>query len=92
MKKRITITQGKGIHLTFDNGYTISIQFGSGNYCDNKSIAYGEIPDGANTAEVAAWGPGGEWMELGENDKAIGWQSPNDILNTMLKVSKMGAK
>ena len=28
---------GKGFHMTFANGKTISVQFGRGNYCDNDS-------------------------------------------------------
>ena len=29
------ITEGKGFQITFANGYTASVQFGSGNYCSN---------------------------------------------------------
>ena len=32
----LTITFGKGFHLTFDNGYTLSVQIGTYNYCDNE--------------------------------------------------------
>jgi hypothetical protein len=35
------ITLGKGIHMTFANGWTVSIQWGIGNYCDNR-WNYGE--------------------------------------------------
>ena len=43
------ITEGRGFQMVFDNGYTISIQWGAGYYCSNK---FGE--DGADsiTAEV----------------------------------------
>jgi len=36
MKKAFAITEGKGFHITFDNGVTVSVQFGYGDYCDNK--------------------------------------------------------
>ena len=29
------ITEGKGFHITFANGYTVSVQFGPDNYCDH---------------------------------------------------------
>lgn len=29
------ITRGKGFHVSFPNGYTVSVQFGPGNYCDH---------------------------------------------------------
>ena len=31
----LTITLGKGFHLAFDNGYTLSVQIGAYNYGDN---------------------------------------------------------
>lgn len=31
------ITLGKGFHITFpENGFTVSVQFGFGNYCENQ--------------------------------------------------------
>ena len=30
------ITRGKGFHLTFANGWTVSVQWGNGNYCSNR--------------------------------------------------------
>ena len=56
------ITQGKGFHIKFGNGRTISVQWGVGNYCDNRDSdptcltteqvhrAVGE--KGSSTAEV----------------------------------------
>ncbi len=32
------ITGGKGFHINFTNGITLSMQFGGGNYCDNRDI------------------------------------------------------
>ena len=34
--KKIAITQGKGFQLKFANGWTVSVQFGWGNYCGNR--------------------------------------------------------
>lgn len=41
-----------GFKMTFENGCTISVQFGMGKYCDQ----------GQTTAEVAAWNFIGDWM------------------------------
>jgi hypothetical protein len=30
-------TENKGFQMTFENGWTISVQFGYGNYCDNTA-------------------------------------------------------
>lgn len=30
------ITGGKGFQITFDNGVTVSVQFGFGDHCNNK--------------------------------------------------------
>jgi len=30
------ITEGKGFHMAFENGFTVSVQFGFGNYCENR--------------------------------------------------------
>ncbi len=30
------ITGGKGFHISFPNGYTMSVQFGPGDYCENS--------------------------------------------------------
>jgi len=35
MMNEFRITQGKGFHLNFPNGVTLSTQFGAGNYGDN---------------------------------------------------------
>ncbi|MAH47405.1 hypothetical protein CMI37_16395 [Candidatus Pacearchaeota archaeon] len=31
-----SVTGGKGFHVRYPNGWTISVQFGWGNYCENK--------------------------------------------------------
>ena len=66
-----------GFHITFKNGYTISVQFGKGNYSDK----------GETTAEIAAWGPDGEWMKLGEGDTVKGWCAPDEVLDYMKLVA-----
>ncbi len=39
---KLAITQGKGFHLSFDNGYSLSVQIGQYNYCDNYAASLDE--------------------------------------------------
>lgn len=69
------ITRGKGFHITFKNGYTVSVQFGPGNYCEHYDRAIGREEEkcgaeGSLEAEVAVWKDGGDLLEhpdFGEN-------------------------
>jgi len=64
------ITGKKGFHITFANGYTVSVQFGPGNYCDNYDRRIGRDEessgsDGSSAAECGVWGPNnGELLML----------------------------
>jgi hypothetical protein len=70
-----------GFHITFKNGYTMSVQFSKTNYSDG----------GKTTAEIAAWGPDG-WLSLGEGDDVRGWCSPDEVLEVMNMVASKGSK
>lgn len=34
---------GKGFQMTFQNGLTVSVHWGAGNYCENYSTAYNDF-------------------------------------------------
>jgi len=56
--KMFRITGGKGFHITFENDYTVSVQFGSTDYCSNCGSRKTEEvcgEDGATTVECAIW-------------------------------------
>jgi hypothetical protein len=81
MSSKFAITQNKGFHLVFANGWTASVQFGAGNYCDNRHNDFGSAPKPSSTAEVACWGPNREMVDIMDSgDVVIGWQSTNDVL------------
>ena len=81
------ITMGKGFKMLFANGYTVSVQFRYGNYCDNRHGKNGA--DSAN-AEVAAFKSyGGEWVKLGENTDEIGYQTPDQVLAIMAMIAAL---
>lgn len=83
------ITQGKGVHIRFQNGYSISIQWGPGNYCENYSfecdraaiVRAGE--KGSATAEIAVMDPFGNFcgQQLGlfSGDDVEGWATPERV-------------
>lgn len=62
---KMAITEGKGFQITFDNGILVSVQFGSGNYCENyfkhlePNWFYGKERQeriwSSKNAEVAVW-------------------------------------
>lgn len=79
------ITQGKGFHITFANGYTASVQWGKGNYCDNR---YGKDGDPSETAECAAWNPKGDWVK-GVDDDVFPNQSPADVLAFLNRIASL---
>lgn len=79
------ITGGKGFHVVFENRWTVSVQFGPGNYCDhyhadfNERIKCGER--GSSTAETAVFTPDGAMVVMdGDNDSVQARQSPAQVL------------
>ena len=92
------ICGNKGFHVTFANGYTVSVQFGPGNFCENRDEPFDfDAPrkEGWRSmdAEIAAWGPGGGmrvWPGF-EGDTVRGWQSADDVLAFMNMIAALPA-
>lgn len=92
---RFTPTSNYGFHVKLANGVTVSVQWGYGNYCDDRyspakeRSMYDIKPDGTRdtskftgeyvTAEVASWDDLDNWFTLGDYDTVIGWQSPAEV-------------
>lgn len=77
------ITRAKGFHMTFANGWTVSVQFGYENYCDNRDIGSVLLPTcQSKNAEIAAWSKDGEWHDFG-SDTVKGYVDANDVLEFM---------
>lgn len=82
------ITSGKGFQMKFGNGNTVSVQFGYGNYCENrdKFPEAGRMRDwqgdpeevSSSTAEIAAWSADGTWYEFGY-DQVEGYVSADRV-------------
>lgn len=71
----------EGFTMTFANGYTISVQFGNGNYSSRND-------DGiAVSAEIAIWDKDRTWYNFG-TDNVKGWCSPDAIVTWMKNVKE----
>ena len=91
-------TERKGFHITFENGLTVSVQWGAGNYCDNReSWDFSHMKDmESSTAEVAVWSNGnGRWLNannfLSEEDAdwcddVVGWLTPAQVVDLLVRV------
>lgn len=83
---KMRITDGKGVHFAFDNGITLSIQIGGGNYSDNyrEPISRHDLPEGyslptSSTAEIAIWAPDGSMPDIC-GDLVRGYVPVDDVL------------
>lgn len=83
------ITGGKGFHIVFHNGWTLSVQFGPGNYCDNYDGNFEKCAElgtkGSATAETAYWGPDGE-MVSEDGDTVQGYQTVAQVLDRIAMI------
>ena len=85
---KLSINLGKGLWLTFANGYTLSIQIGEHNYCHPEKTRTGiESPD----CEMAIINPDGElipWPEC-DWDTVGGFYHTSTILTWIQYVSNL---
>jgi len=86
-----TSCENKGLQLTFENGLTISIQFGVGNYCERRSITasfQSEMSEPiiqSTTAEIAIWNDQNTWYNFG-SDTVLGWVSTDSVADWIYRV------
>ena len=96
MRPKFVATQNKGFGITFDNGFTISVQWGTENYCEHRNldIDFEDLPNPkeenrweSRNAEIAVFDKDGEIVSVGENDDVIGWLTPNEVAKAIEIVS-----
>lgn len=95
-------TWRKGFHMSFDNGITVSVQFGAGNYCSNyyDTDFTSQNDAKSETAEVAIWHSTHtepqDWISVnyflddayGEGHGGVcGWLSPKQVAELLYKAS-----
>ena len=86
-------SNNKGFTLGFDNGYRLSVQFGLGNYCDNRE----GTRETSKTAEIAVMDANLQFVgqELGiftNGDDVEGWADTERVLEVMGLVGALPAK
>jgi hypothetical protein len=64
-----------GFQMTFENGNTISVQFGFGNYCNNKFKSLESCID----AEIAIWNKDDIWYQFENTDSVKGYCNSNEV-------------
>ena len=66
--------------MTFDNRLIISVQFGGGNYCSNRTQKFNEPAKPCPNAEIAIWDYDNEdeWFNFG-HDTVKGWVTIDDV-------------
>ena len=94
-------TGRNGFHITFENGLTVSVQWGGGNYCENHyNIDFSRTKDmESKNAEVAVWS-----NECGLNannflsdedanwcDDVVGWLTPEQVVDLLVRVKNYPA-
>jgi len=67
----------RGFHWTAPNGYTVSVQYGLGNYCERRSLGFKPEPTPnsieSKDFEMAMFYPDGEFVPIGDHDSVAGW-------------------
>jgi|APGre2960657373_1045057.scaffolds.fasta_scaffold58856_1 hypothetical protein len=76
------INDNRGFSVTFDNGYTVSVQFGPGSYSSNRTEPYDpsmSVPQTAFLAETALIGPDEEFVKY-DGDDVQAYRNPAEVL------------
>ena len=83
----------KGFNMTFENGFSISVQWGVGNYCTRRGS--GEWNESMSkdhwesaTAEIAVFDKDGDMVEIGEIDTVAGWLTTDDVAAAIVIVQQ----
>ena len=91
-------TTNKGFRMTFDNGFTISVQWGSMNYCERRNYSdeyKSELKEDfikSADAEIAVMDKEDEMLNIAEHDQVIGWLSPDKVAKVIAIVSSSTTK
>ena len=93
-----TATTNKGFRMKFDNGFSISVQWGSMNYCERRNYSddyKSELDENfieSTDAEIAIIDSKGGMLAIGEHDTVIGWLSADKVSRVIAIVSSSTTK
>ena len=91
----LKVVNDKGFQMTFENGYTISVMFGRGNYSSNRfnegvpqmgeaSRAGATIE--SDSAEICVWDENGDTALDTDCGGVLGWVSTDEVASWINKV------
>tara|TARA_B110000902_G_scaffold250618_1_gene309989 strand:- start:293 stop:631 length:339 start_codon:yes stop_codon:yes gene_type:complete len=85
-------TYNKGFQMKFDNGFSISVQWGTHNYCERKSFNTNIDPVKERiwesmSAEIAVFDSENKILPIGNEDSVIGWLTPDEVAKIIAGVS-----
>ena len=88
-KAKFKSQERPGFSMTFENGWSISVQFHAFAYCErNRTLSSWEEdknPAESLDAEIAIWDAEGNWYNFG-SDEVLGYQTPDEVADWMAKV------
>jgi hypothetical protein len=90
-----------GFQIRFENGWTVSVQFGPTHYCSNRNM---DDPDAVakmfapelmefaqelscKNGEIAAFNTNSEWHTFEDGDNVKGWTTPAELLAFMNEIA-----
>ena len=77
-----------GIQWSFDNGYTVSMQWGAAHYCSNRNLSDNCKPTGSSpNCEICIVDPNGDAVKL-EGDWVKGWVSTEKLVGVLAYVQQ----
>jgi hypothetical protein len=91
-----TSTMNKGFHMTFKNGWSISVQWGKGNYCEHGYVGEwgGEMKKEIHHSpdcEIMIWDKDEKPHNFGY-DEVKGYCTPEEVADWIYKVSRWDKK
>lgn len=81
---QFAINHNKGFQMTFGNGMTISVQFGTDSYCSRRNFHIQPMSEMKEyivispDAEIAIWDTEGNWFQFA-NDQVEGFVTPDEV-------------
>lgn len=87
-KLKFVSCQNKGFQMSFYNGMTISVQWGTGNYCSRRSLSSNVLSEmrepmiTSEDAEIAIWDANNNWFDFG-SDQVKGFCSTDEVAKIM---------
>ena len=96
---KFVATRNKGFAMTFDNLFTISVQWGPENYCEKRNTTITPVdPMEHNrwdslSAEIAVFWNNGIMIPISSDgvDDVIGWLDTEDVAKVIAIVSSAGS-